>query len=204
MKNNILEKRYLFWLDFARRENPEKVAKIIAQKEYEADRDQLSGLLNRRGLFNEIFNYIRIFNRNFSNIKAPFNSIIISLDLKGLKEVNDKKGYKEGDLLIRKAAQLLKETVYRPSDIVSRIGGDEFLVVLINTGDMGLKLVLRRIKKLSDKYKVYFHIVSLIFKSNEKIIDVVNEVNNLSYDSKTYLKKDITGRLIGEETTIVK
>ncbi len=84
--------------------------------------DELTGLYNRRGFLavsEQSLCEIRL------NEKIP---AIVYADLDGLKEINDSLGHHEGDRALAKAADILKES-FRSSDIVARIGGDEFVVL---------------------------------------------------------------------------
>jgi len=86
--------------------------------------DELTGLYNRRGLFTLIDQYIKIVTRQADKL------YILYIDIDNLKLINDTYGHHEGDGLIRQVAELLRET-FRESDIVARIGGDEFVVIPI-------------------------------------------------------------------------
>ncbi len=92
--------------------------------------DGLTGLLNKKGWDFKTEEYLKIADRT----KAEYVFSIVDLD--GLKKVNDTLGHKEGDRLIVKAAQVLRETV-RSTDILARIGGDEFAVLLTRTSLKG-------------------------------------------------------------------
>jgi diguanylate cyclase (GGDEF)-like protein len=81
--------------------------------------DALTGCLNRRGLEDHVERAIAA--------GEPF--AIVTLDLDGLKAVNDRDGHAAGDAVLRDAVARLREAV-RPTDEVGRVGGDEFALVL--------------------------------------------------------------------------
>ncbi|MFW5736075.1 MAG: GGDEF domain-containing protein, partial [Halanaerobium sp.] len=67
-------------------------------------------------------------------------------DLDNLKFVNDNFGHQAGDDYIVRAAELIKDSI-RTEDIAARIGGDEFAVILEQTGSSGAEKIYQRIKK---------------------------------------------------------
>jgi len=82
--------------------------------------DALTGLYNRFYADAEI-------DRLATSRKYPLSVIMVDLD--GLKDVNDQDGHSAGDRYIKSAATVLKQT-FRPEDMIARIGGDEFLIIL--------------------------------------------------------------------------
>jgi diguanylate cyclase (GGDEF)-like protein len=89
-----------------------------------ADRDALTPLLNRRALVREL-SRIRTFSQRYG---APAS--LVYFDLDDLKGVNDRFGHSAGDAAIKAVAERLLANV-RESDIVGRMGGDEFAVILV-------------------------------------------------------------------------
>jgi diguanylate cyclase (GGDEF)-like protein len=85
--------------------------------------DELTGLYNRRGFFALAEQQTRIASRG----KKPM--LVVSADLDGLKMINDGFGHKEGDAAIVETARILRESS-RNADLVARMGGDEFAVLL--------------------------------------------------------------------------
>ena len=88
--------------------------------------DDLTGLYNRRGFQTLARQHMKMADRMRKRVSHIF------VDLDGLKEINDSLGHREGDLALIEAADLLKET-FRESDIIARIGGDEFVVLALET-----------------------------------------------------------------------
>ena len=88
--------------------------------------DELTKLYNRRGFLVLAGNHLEQAERT----RQPFSLVFIDLD--GMKQVNDTLGHIEGDRALVEAADLLSKCV-RQSDIVARIGGDEFVLLLTAT-----------------------------------------------------------------------
>ncbi|WP_176215098.1 EAL domain-containing protein [Cytobacillus gottheilii] len=93
--------------------------KIQKKINYLAYHDELTGLLNRRAIENEVKNQI---SRN-----AFFATILIDVDL--FKDINDHLGHAAGDTLLKLITMRLKQTV-KKRGLIARLGGDEFLVCL--------------------------------------------------------------------------
>lgn len=72
-------------------------------------------------------------------------------DLDKMKQINDTLGHKEGDHALLDTASILKEA-FRESDIVGRMGGDEFAVLAIHATDETKELLMKRLKKSLDLY----------------------------------------------------
>ena len=72
-------------------------------------------------------------------------------DIDNLKEINDTFGHKEGDLALINTADILKKN-YRESDIIARIGGDEFVVIPIGTAKDNIEIIISRFDKSIETY----------------------------------------------------
>ncbi|MGD9386111.1 MAG: diguanylate cyclase [Thioalkalispiraceae bacterium] len=107
------------------RNNEMRLQQAYLDLEYHANHDPLTGLANRR-LFNELL-IQSIHTAKRDNVSCA----MLYIDLDDFKEINDNFGHHEGDQLLRAIANRLMDCV-RESDIVARIGGDEFIVILIN------------------------------------------------------------------------
>jgi len=90
-----------------------------------ANTDALTGLPNRRA-----FDLTVDLQRQLIESRSRSDSLLIVLDVDGLKAVNDLRGHAAGDQLIRAAANMLQSTLRDGTDHVFRIGGDEFAVVI--------------------------------------------------------------------------
>ncbi len=88
-----------------------------------AERDPLTGLLNRSGLFSRVGPRFPT-----GRMRSQDEFAILFVDLDGFKAVNDRMGHIAGDAVLRTCAQRLASCV-RTSDVVARFGGDEFVIV---------------------------------------------------------------------------
>lgn len=112
--------------------------KCLAQRAVnEAMHDELTELYNRRG-----WNYLLTLEEERCE-QYGHPACIISIDLDGLKQINDTQGHIRGDAFIMQTAQILQRVV-RKQDIVARLGGDEFAVLCTECNqELGVKLIER-------------------------------------------------------------
>lgn len=104
----------------------------LREMENRAHHDVLTGLANRRYFIEGL--KLRILRcQRYGNQTA-----LLFLDVDGLKQVNDDYGHQAGDVLLAKLAEILKSNI-RASDMVARIGGDEFAILLDNVGPKGVE-----------------------------------------------------------------
>ncbi len=99
--------------------------------------DDLTGLYNRHFLEAAM-------QRLDTERQLPIS--IVMADLNGLKLVNDTYGHNTGDLMLQRAAEILRNS-FRAEDIISRWGGDEIVICLPQTDDKTAQIILHRIKK---------------------------------------------------------
>lgn len=102
--------------------------------------DPLTGLLNRRGLSSALPMLLATAERNTSNLS------IISIDIDFFKQINDSYGHKVGDGVLVAIAQTLAEES-RLTDLVARVGGEEFVIVLPGLSLDATRLVAERIRQ---------------------------------------------------------
>ncbi len=107
--------------------------------------DPLTGLFNRRHIFEraeEEFERAKRYSRIFS---------IMTLDLDHFKNINDTCGHIEGDRALKEFSKICRESM-RGNDLPGRIGGEEFMIVLPETGEKDARQVAERIRKSSEEY----------------------------------------------------
>ncbi len=99
---------------------------MLAEAEVLADRDPLTPLLNRRALVREL-GRVKTFSSRYGSAAS-----LVYIDLDGLAAVNDRFGHAAGDEAVKAVAMRLAANV-RDTDILGRMGGDEFAVILTQT-----------------------------------------------------------------------
>jgi diguanylate cyclase (GGDEF)-like protein/PAS domain S-box-containing protein len=107
--------------------------------------DELTGLLNRRGFYTFCEQQLKLSKRQNRGI------YLLYADLDNLKKINDAYGHHEGDVALSWAAAIIKEC-FRDSDIIARIGGDEFVVLPIGFSENHLEKVIERFLKKVENY----------------------------------------------------
>jgi diguanylate cyclase (GGDEF)-like protein len=116
----------------------QEVANRTRQLAEQASRDPLTGLPNRRALFEAL-------RREASHAARHHLPLTLAyMDLDGFKGVNDRFGHKEGDRVLVALAQALKATL-RTEDLPARLGGDEFCAVLPGVDLAQAETVMRRL-----------------------------------------------------------
>jgi diguanylate cyclase (GGDEF)-like protein/PAS domain S-box-containing protein len=98
--------------------------------------DELTGIYNRRGFLTLSEQQLRFAERTKRSV------VLLFVDIDDMKGINDTLGHQEGDTALFDIATILRQT-FRKSDIIGRIGGDEFAVLAIDTAHEGRKAVAR-------------------------------------------------------------
>ena len=105
--------------------------------------DELTGLYNRRGFFTLSEHQLKMAKRQMSGI------YMLYADLDDLKGINDNRGHSEGDSALTDIADILR-TNFRESDVIARIGGDEFVVIPVGTRGDDVEIIIDRLQKAID------------------------------------------------------
>jgi diguanylate cyclase (GGDEF)-like protein len=105
--------------------------------------DELTGLCNRRRFFILTEQYFKV------AIRTKKRPLLLFIDMDDLKGINDRHGHNEGDQALIDLANILKRT-FRESDIIARIGGDEFVVLLESTDENCETLITRLHENVKD------------------------------------------------------
>ena len=142
--NLALEISKISGLVFHNNTQYEKILASENELKYLSFHDSMTGLYNRT--------YI---NEKLYSSKLVSNMSVFMFDIDRLKYVNDNYGHSEGDLLIKRFSDILKKS-FRETDIVARIGGDEFVAFLYNSDKITAEIIKERL-------------IQLIKKSNKEI-----------------------------------
>jgi len=154
--------------------------------------DELTGLYNRRGFFllaEECFKLAK---------KGKKRQMILYADLDNFKEVNDVLGHDVGDRVIKETATILKST-FRTSDIIARIGGDEFVVLEVASAEADLNIMADRLQEDIEYFNAnnnnpYNLSLSIGITSHEpdseqSLDELLVEADELMYQHKNSKKK---------------
>lgn len=148
-----------FAMDITDRKNTEE--KIL----YLSYFDQLTGLYNRRFYEEEL---------NRLDTKRNLPITLVMADVNGLKLTNDAFGHLSGDKLLKEVADIMKNEL-RADDILARIGGDEFVILLPKTDTFAAQLIIDRIRD----------------KISKTVIDNITASVSFGWDTKTNEAEDM-------------
>lgn len=107
--------------------------------------DELTGLVNRRGYRTIGTQVVELCKRKEIELAAFF------IDLDNMKSINDGYGHEAGDAALKGIAGLLQES-FRDSDVIARVGGDEFCILLTDTASSGATVAEGRLYEAIDRY----------------------------------------------------
>ena len=152
------------------------------------------------GLYNRIY-----FEEEMSRIeKGRYDTVgILSCDVDGLKLVNDTLGHDQGDRLLIAAARVIREC-FREGDLVARIGGDEFSVLLPDTTEPAVENACQRIQEAVASYNATTPqlplSISVGFAINDgayrNLKDLFKEADNHMYRKKLYGTKSVRSTIV--------
>jgi len=148
--------------------------------------DELTGLFNRRRFFVLTEQYLKV------AIRTKKRSLLLYIDMDELKWINDHYGHNEGDRALIDLSNILKKT-FRESDIIARIGGDEFVALLESTVENDEILITRLSENIKDhnakqtrhyKLSVSVGVAQFDPENPISIDDLLSEADALMYAQK--------------------
>lgn len=154
----------------------------LARTETLALHDPLTGVFNRRAL-------VDFWQAKISNTQ-PNSCVVVMIDCDGFKSLNDRFGHEAGDRVLRILGNIL-ESETRSADLVARVGGDEFVIVLKDTGPMEARRILFRIEsafetRVKDSgYKCSLSVgYAPVESAGDSIDDILKQADRAMYEQK--------------------
>ena len=139
--------------------------------------DSLTGVMNRNEMNNRV-------DEIAGNASLGEKSVgIIFTDLNGLKKTNDERGHLAGDILLKEAAAILKETF--PQDEIYRAGGDEFMVLCLGSSEEILNKKIEELRKKVEQSETVSFAIGLYFDpSSKNILSAMTKADKKMYEDK--------------------
>jgi diguanylate cyclase (GGDEF)-like protein/PAS domain S-box-containing protein len=157
--------------------------------------DQLTGLHNRRGFLSLAEQQLKLSNRNKNRM------LLFFADLDLLKWINDTMGHEEGDKALIEAATVFKET-FRTSDIIARLGGDEYAALTVDITDTNSEILTARMQSVIDtrnnrenrKYRLSISVGCSYYDPENPctIDDLIVRADKLMYEQKQNKQRLLT------------
>lgn len=168
---------------------------------YLSTHDLLTGAFNRSYFEKQLERYAKY--------EEFFPVSIVIADINGLKEINDKYGQDEGDKRLKYIAHILKEAI-KNRGIVARIGGDEFAILMENSGEKEIKEVLKIINSycsaIEEEEGVRINLsmgASTIYQQNENIYDKLALAEERLHNKKLLESSSTRNHLIASLNNIM-
>ncbi|WP_432746056.1 bifunctional diguanylate cyclase/phosphodiesterase [Methylobacter sp. G7] len=174
------------------------LSRTLLELEYYAVHDPLTGLHNRRQ-FNDILNY-----EIGRSERHQHEFSLLMLDLDDFKDINDSYGHPAGDTALCSIANVLLEHT-RNGDLCARIGGDEFAIILTETGPKGARVVAEKIGKALRELAITsaqgnrFHLTVSIGVSSYPVDGLTIDTLLEGVDAAMYKAKDM-GKDMGKDS----
>lgn len=149
--------------------------------------DELTGLYNRRGFFTLAEQQMKLSKRT----KKGF--LLFFIDIDRMKWINDNLGHYEGDRALCEVTNIFRD-VFRTTDIIARVGGDEFAIIAIEAAQGSVDIIKARIKRRIEehnaipdrKYEISMSIGSVFYDPDNpcSIDEIMRQADELMYEDK--------------------
>jgi len=145
--------------------------------------DELTGIPNRRALF-----------RAATEILAKHRTLsVVLFDLDHFKEINDKFGHLEGDRILTEVAAMLKGNT-RVDDIIGRYGGDEFLLLMPDTGIKEARAAAQRLRRTANLPVTMSCGVATSSSPHDTLPDLITACDERLYRNKSARRNEVESR----------
>ena len=134
-------------------------------------RDSLTGLLNRQALYEDSVTFAR-------EIGA-----VVSLDMNGLKEINDKEGHLAGDRALATIGSCIEQALGYDAQAY-RVGGDEFLILVFHSNEDRIDKATKNIKESINSNGYYISLGYSLVVENESLEETVKRSDKAMYEDK--------------------
>lgn len=169
-------------------------ARRLERAEHESLKDELTQLYNRRGW--ERF----IEKEDIRSRRYGTSTGVIMIDVDNLKLVNDTQGHAAGDRLLKKVARQLEASI-RTSDVIARVGGDEFGILAIGASPEELEGLRNRMQKQFNKINLPVSVGCCAGHPQQPLHQTINTADGRMYDDKRKRKQTASDRRSAQAAT---
>ncbi|QDX28986.1 sensor domain-containing diguanylate cyclase [Dickeya poaceiphila] len=177
--------------------------KRIGRLSSEAHTDPLSGMLNRRGML-----------ESMEEIRGEYKKVsVIAIDIDHFKAINDSFGHDVGDEVIRKLSQQIRKN-YRKTDLICRIGGEEFLILLPGADITVATVIAERLRNNvantvyipgSHHHQVTISIGVTTFNPQEAALDIaIKTADKALYKAKNSGRNQVVVEYLSEDMSLAQ
>ena len=165
----------------------ERERELVNELHVQATTDQLTGIFNRRVVFDSLE---KAYDDLVQGNSKGFS--VLTLDIDFFKKINDTYGHSGGDEVLKSFAKNLNDTISKPN-IVGRIGGEEFLAILMETdqkkivelcNDLRNEITKKSVTYEGEEIKVTFSGGTANTSESRNASDLVNKADERLYDAK--------------------
>lgn len=167
-----------------------------------ATTDELTGLYNRRYFIERLNNEFERFKR----FQSKFSFLMIDIDL--FKNINDNYGHKCGDLVLQKTSEAMRKTL-RSYDILARVGGEEFAIILPETDIKSAETIAERLRKRVYENSIQYEDIEIkitisigvtqSYINDKNIDDIIVRADRALYISKEKGQNSVTVSAEGKD-----
>ncbi|ACT05575.1 diguanylate cyclase [Dickeya chrysanthemi Ech1591] len=177
--------------------------KRIGRLSSEAHTDPLSGMLNRRGML-----------ESMEEVRGEYKKVsVIAIDIDHFKVINDSFGHDMGDEVIRKLSQQIRKN-FRKTDLVCRIGGEEFLILLPGADIHVATVIAERLRNNvantiympgSQHHQVTISVGVTTFNPQKSTLDVaIKTADNALYKAKNSGRNQVVVEYLSDDISLVQ